>query len=498
MRPLERHDPRVIGQYRVLARIGAGGMALVYFGRSVGGRAVAVKVMHAEFAADPGYRARFRAEVAATRAAGGRYSPGLLDAAPDAPRPWMATQFLPALSLRDAVRRFGPLPPDPVWALAAGIAEALASVHAAGIVHLDLKPANVLLTADGPRVIDFGIAAATGAGLPAPGGTRAGSWGFLSPEQLAGTPVGPASDVFSFGATIAYACTGAPPGSTGLAGVPDDGLRELLAACLHPDPAVRPSLPELTGRLASTVRERPASATELPPAVTAEIDLRASEAQNPPLPLPPEPPVPPRMPDATVPPLPSDATVPLRPPDAPVPPRMPDATVPPRAPEVTSPGPRGGPDRQVPVRRLGRRALLLSAGVLAVVGATAGLLALLPDGSEPATTAPRPSTSPVPPLASTLAVRQTRTLEFYIFGRTTVKSLTTTVNGEAVTVRDVPLPYRRTVEIPAAPQQTSWQIDYHITTGNLNYVVLVDGFQYANGNVSTTGRETQKSADGKL
>ncbi|MEN3607964.1 serine/threonine-protein kinase [Plantactinospora sp. ZYX-F-223] len=473
----------MIGQYRILARIGAGGMAVVYFGRSIGGRAVAVKVMHAEFAADPAYRARFRGEVAAARRAGGRYSPGVLDAAPDAPRPWMATQFLPAVSLRDAVRQLGPLAPDAVWPLAAGIAEALTSIHAAGIVHLDLKPANVLLTADGPRVIDFGIATATGPGAAVPDSTRAGSWGFLSPEQLAGTPVGPASDVFSFGATIAYACTGAPPSGIGLAGLADDELRTLIAGCLRPDPAARPRLPELTGRLASAVRGRPAGAAGLPPAVTAEIDLRASEAENPPLPLPP-------VPTST---LGAGEPQPLG--------RGPSVVVRahPRSAEGAAPEAGGVTDQPGPVRRVDRRAVLLSGGVLAVAGAAAGLLALLPDEPEAgATTPPQPSTPPVPPPASTVAVRQTRTLEFYVFGRTTLKSLTITVNGEAVTVRNVPLPYRRTVEISMAENQTTWRIDYRITTGNLSCVVLVDGVERYNGNGSTTGAETQRSANGKV
>lgn len=143
MRALERHDPRTIGRYRVLARISAGGLAIVYFGRSSTGRAVALKAVHAEFAADPAYRDRFRREVAAARAVGGRYSPGIVDADPDAAVPWLAMEFLPSVTLRDAA----PLPSPAVWTVAAGLVEALASVHRAGVAHLDLKPANVLLTA---------------------------------------------------------------------------------------------------------------------------------------------------------------------------------------------------------------------------------------------------------------------------------------------------------------------------------------------------------------
>jgi serine/threonine protein kinase len=169
-------DPRFVGRrYRILARIGSGGMAVVYLGRSRGGRLAAVKVMHAELAREPRPRERFRHEVAATEAAGGTHSPAVLAADPDARVPWLATEFLPAVSLHESVARFGPLPTDAVWRLAAGLAEALAAIHRTGLVHLDVKPANVLLTHDGPRVIDFGIA--TGA-RPA---ERAGSLGFMAP-----------------------------------------------------------------------------------------------------------------------------------------------------------------------------------------------------------------------------------------------------------------------------------------------------------------------------
>lgn len=259
MRALEPDDPRTVGGYRILARIGGGGMAVVYFGRSATGRPVAVKLVYAELAADPGYRARFRNEVAAARAAGGQYSPGVLGADADAEVPWLATEFLPAVSLHEAVRLAGPLPPAAVWPLAAGFAEALASLHRAGIVHLDLKPANLLLTADGPRVIDFGIAgwtrSATTAADRDPGGDRAGagtgSRGYMPPEQESGGRTGPASDVFAFGATLAYACTGAPPADADPAGIGDRALRALVLRCLDRDPAARPTLSELTALPAS-------------------------------------------------------------------------------------------------------------------------------------------------------------------------------------------------------------------------------------------------------
>ncbi|HEX4222077.1 MAG TPA: serine/threonine-protein kinase [Pseudonocardiaceae bacterium] len=259
MLPREPGDPRYVGRFLIVARIGVGGMAIVYFGRSTTGRAAAIKVMHREFARRPDYRARFQREIAFTRAAGGRYSPGVLDAGPDAEIPWLAIEFLPSVSLRDAVRAHGPFPS--AWGLATGIAEALGAVHAAGILHLDLKPANVLLTADGPRLIDFGIAAEPGTAAPA------GSPGYMSPEQQTGGSLGPASDVYSFGATMAFAA-----GDTA-----DEKLRALITRCLQSDPAARPTVPDL--------RALPSSPGWLPPSVDEEIRRRAAEAVNPPVPV---------------------------------------------------------------------------------------------------------------------------------------------------------------------------------------------------------------------
>jgi hypothetical protein len=265
---LERGDPETVGSHRILARIGVGGMAIVYFGRSPGGRAVAVKVMHDEFATDEKYRDRFLREVAAGRTAGGQYSPGVLDADPDAPRPWLAMEYLAAVSLRDAVRQFGPLPEDATWSLAAGLGEALAAIHRAGVLHLDVKPGNVLLTVEGPRLIDFGIAGGVRTGAAVRG---AGSPGFMSPEQVDGRPTGPASDVFSLGATLAYALTGsARPDS-------DAGeLRTLISRCLDPDPAARPTVAELTAATDGS------DTVSLPPAVLAAIHRRAEVVTGPP------------------------------------------------------------------------------------------------------------------------------------------------------------------------------------------------------------------------
>ncbi|HLK77380.1 MAG TPA: serine/threonine-protein kinase [Streptosporangiaceae bacterium] len=211
MEPLQPGDPRVAGQFRLRARLGAGGMGRVFLGYSPAGRAVAVKICHPEFAADPEFVHRFGLEVAAARAVNGLYTAQVIDAGPDDAPPWLATSYVPGPSLLDAVGRYGPLPEPAVWRLAAGLAEALAAVHARGLVHRDLKPTNVLLAADGPRVIDFGVARALdGTALTATGVTF-GTPSYMSPEQAQGRPMGPPSDVFALGSTLCFAAAGGPP-----------------------------------------------------------------------------------------------------------------------------------------------------------------------------------------------------------------------------------------------------------------------------------------------
>ncbi|MFG3053696.1 protein kinase [Kitasatospora sp. NPDC048239] len=255
MRQLDPTDPPRIGGYTLLGKLGAGGMGAVYLGRSAGGRTVAVKLVRAELADDPRFRARFRAEVAAARAASSAFTAPVIDADPDAPVPWMATAFVPGVPLDEAVKLAGPVPDAPLRALAVGIAEELKNIHAARLTHRDLKPSNVLLALDGPHVIDFGIArAADGTVLTAPGALF-GTPAYMSPEQALGQEVTPASDVFSLGATLAFAASGEGPFGSGLpleilqrvvAGEPDlaavpDGLRVLVAACLAKAPGDRPT-----------------------------------------------------------------------------------------------------------------------------------------------------------------------------------------------------------------------------------------------------------------
>jgi outer membrane protein assembly factor BamB len=256
MEPLQPGDPRMAGQFRLRARLGAGGMGRVFLGYSPAGRAVAVKICHPEFAADPEFVHRFALEVAAARAVNGLYTAQVIDAGPDDNPPWLATSYVPGPSLLDAVGAHGPLPEPAVWRLAAGLAEALQAVHARGLVHRDLKPTNVLLAADGPRVIDFGVARALdGTSLTATG-IAFGTPSYMSPEQAQGRPAGPASDVFALGSTLCFAATGGPPFGDGdppavldrvvraapaLDAVPA-GPRGLVAACLAKDPADRPGL----------------------------------------------------------------------------------------------------------------------------------------------------------------------------------------------------------------------------------------------------------------
>ena len=212
MQPLEAGEPHTIGAYRLLGRLGAGGMGRVYLGRSAGGRTVAVKVVHPHFALDEQFRARFRREVEAARRLGAQWTAPVLDADPDAAVPWVATGYVAGPPLSEAVPRYGPLPEYAVRTLGAGLAEALDAVHGHGLVHRDVKPSNVLLALDGPRLIDFGIARATGATVSLTStGVSVGSPGYMAPEQIRGLDISGAADVFSLGAVLAYAATGDAP-----------------------------------------------------------------------------------------------------------------------------------------------------------------------------------------------------------------------------------------------------------------------------------------------
>ncbi|WP_344576279.1 bifunctional serine/threonine protein kinase/MFS transporter [Streptomyces lunalinharesii] len=286
-------DPTHIGPYRLIARLGAGGMGLVYLGRSEAGRTVAVKVVQAEHAQHPEFRRRFAREVAAARKVGGAWTAAVLDADTDAEVPWVATQYIPGPDLTTVVAHdFGPLPEDSVRVLANRLALALQAVHEAGLIHRDLKPSNVLVTVDGPRVIDFGIARAmdglTGDSLHTRTGMLIGSAGFMSPEQVRGLELSPASDVFCLGAVLVFAATGRllfGAAETGLnahlfrvaeeepdlTGVPAT-LLALVRACLDKDPAGRPTLAQVAARTAEAAEEE-----WLPGSVLAQLGRHAAQ-----------------------------------------------------------------------------------------------------------------------------------------------------------------------------------------------------------------------------
>src|SRR6185312_12182964 len=213
--PLEPGDPRTIGRYGLTGRLGTGGMGTVYLGRALGGGPpVAVKVVHAELAGDPEFRARFADEVAAARRVAPFCTARVVDADPAARAPYLVTEFVDGVPLNVAVSDGGPLDESTLHGVALGVAAALSAVHAAGVVHRDLKPANVLLSLSGPRVIDFGIARALDvARRHTQAGMLVGTPGWMAPEQFRDGTVGPAADVFSWGSLVAYAATGHNPWS---------------------------------------------------------------------------------------------------------------------------------------------------------------------------------------------------------------------------------------------------------------------------------------------
>ncbi|MFI6344744.1 protein kinase [Streptomyces sp. NPDC050560] len=287
MQPLDPGEPAVIGPYRLLGRLGSGGMGRVYLGHGASGRTVAVKSVHPHFALDEEFRARFRREVAAARKVGGAWTAPVLDADPDAPLPWVATGYVAGPSLTEAVGtgdRLAPLPERAVRVLGAGLAEALAHVHALGLVHRDVKPSNVLLTVDGPRLIDFGVARALdGTTTLTATGASIGSPGYMAPEQILGQDVTGAADVFSLGAVLVYAATGRPPfpGDSSAAllyhvvhepptlhGLGGD-LHDVVARCLAKEPGDRPAPAELSALLVPEGAQTAVAAGWLPGPVIA-------------------------------------------------------------------------------------------------------------------------------------------------------------------------------------------------------------------------------------
>ncbi|MFF6806355.1 protein kinase [Streptomyces sp. NPDC012616] len=285
MQPLRPEDPEQLGPYRLVARLGAGGMGRVYLARSSAGRVVAVKVIRPEMADDDNFRIRFRREVAAAAAVGGAYTAHVVDAAPDDETPWLATDHVPGPTLAEAVAAHGPLPVETVLALGAGVAEALMAVHAEGLVHRDLKPSNVLLAADGPRVIDFGIVRARDGYELTGSGTLFGSLDYMCPEQATGDPMGPEGDVFCLGSVLAFAASGRSPfgGAVGAAllyqvahGSPDlsqvpEPLDKIISLCHAKDPALRIHPDRLSAACAPGGAEQVLTQGWLPAPLTAMV-----------------------------------------------------------------------------------------------------------------------------------------------------------------------------------------------------------------------------------
>ncbi|GGV11718.1 hypothetical protein GCM10010260_58110 [Streptomyces filipinensis] len=286
--PLIHDDPHAFGPYRPIARLGSGGMGTVYLARTAGGRTVALKTMHARIASDPAFRTRFRLETDAARVVGERFGAGVVDADPRAETPWFATEYVLGPPLDEAVQLCGPLPETSVRALGAALCGALGQLHASDVVHRDLKPSNVLITAYGPKVIDFGIARAAGDDHLTRVGVAVGTPAFMSPEQASGQEHTAAGDVFALAGLLVFAATGRPPFGHGQAadllyrvqytepdlnGVPES-LLPLLAQCLDKNPFRRPT----TGWLASRLHDGGGEfADHLPDVLLADIARRATE-----------------------------------------------------------------------------------------------------------------------------------------------------------------------------------------------------------------------------
>jgi Protein kinase domain len=296
LEPLAGGDPAEVAGYRLRGRLGAGGMGRVYLAFTPGGRPVALKVVRPELGDDLDFRARFRQEIAAARQVHGLFTAQVLDGDPDGTPAWLVTAYVAGPSLAQAVADHGPMPKASVFLLMAGVAEALAAIHGAGVVHRDLKPSNVLLAADGPRVIDFGIARALDATTVTRTGMRVGSPQFMAPEQVRGGAVPAAADVWALGALGAFAATGRAPFGEGdqeavlyrvlhehpdLEGCPAE-LLTVLKACLSKDPAQRPS----PARVIEICRDQAAGKTLesagswLPSALAADLTRHAAPAPD--------------------------------------------------------------------------------------------------------------------------------------------------------------------------------------------------------------------------
>lgn len=290
---LDASDPQQVGGYVLHARLGTGGMANVYLSYRHSGNPVAIKVLKPEFADDPEFRRRFRQEVSAARRVQGRYTAAVVDADTEGRLPWLAAEYVAGPSLQRAVAEHGPLPLRSALELVAGVGEGLASIHAVGLVHRDLKPSNVLLAADRPRIIDFGIARATEFTDVTSTGKVVGTPAYMAPEQVRGDPVTPASDIFALGQVAVFAVTGHTAfgegnghaigyrivhGQPDLAACPPE-LLAVIEHCLAKDPADRPSAAEVTASARRALGPQPDSAGSwLPRTLTMTLAAYQSDA----------------------------------------------------------------------------------------------------------------------------------------------------------------------------------------------------------------------------
>ncbi|WP_281377104.1 protein kinase domain-containing protein [Streptomyces harbinensis] len=398
-------DPSQVGPYRILGRLGSGGMGQVFLGRAPEGRLAAVKLVHAELAADPEFRRRFRREVSAAERVSGTWTAPVLAGDTSSAVPWVATGYIPGFSLHETVLgSYGVLPERSLWTLAAGLAGALGDIHGAGLVHRDLKPSNVLIALEGPKVIDFGIARAVDASVATRTGSMIGSPGYMPPEQIRGEDVTGAVDVFALGTVLAFAATGTAPFAAGEPavhtvlyrvlheepelGAPDGPLtgplRDLVVRCLDKEPAGRPSVAEIAEvavRCAAGAAG-PEGEPWLPAALTARLEQRAAGVP------------------ALDGPVPTHAGTGAPPPALPQPPAGPPPAVPPHAaPTVTAavPVPSAPPTPTAPATGPGtgtgpRRFLAAGAVVaaLALIVALTVLLTRTSGGNEDPSAGPAP------------------------------------------------------------------------------------------------------------
>ncbi|MFD9405758.1 protein kinase [Streptomyces sp. NPDC059989] len=429
MKPLEAGDPTSVGggRYRLVGRLGQGGMGVVYLGRSQSGRAVAVKVVRPELSTEPGFKRRFADEVAAARRVGGFHTAPVVDADPDGEPAWLVTAFVPGPTLQAVLARVGSLPLDTLTVLAAGLAEALEAIHRVGVIHRDLKPANIIVAEDGPRVIDFGIARALDGTALTQTGLQIGTPGFLAPEQLTGGGrVTPAVDMFALGVVLAQAAGGSPFGDgpsaarhykvvheePDLTAVPAE-LREAIGACLSKDPEARPTPAAFLGSL--TVRH-PAGECWLPDEATQLLPrTEPAEPAEPASAHPTAPDTPPATPTET----PQDTPAP----DAGAPPviadprnEQPSTVTGPAAPPSPTPSPTPAPaEPRQPAGGQPRRRRAVAAAALVASLAAVGLLLWHPwtgatkDDAKPGAVTPAGSASapgPAPFPTDPMLIRQ--------------------------------------------------------------------------------------------